>query len=192
MIPDIKQGQSLATLSAQHGAAVRSEADAATEITTAAAEQHVVERVRVLRQALKLIKNTKEQVCKPLRDLARQHAELWKPAIDAYEHAIATHRARLNAFAAGKTARATNMLAGAVAPAQIKQAVAVATSQPEATHTTPHYSARIDDASKIPLEVWLWVEPALQKALNAHARKTKNEFDVPGCSLVVEERIVIK
>jgi hypothetical protein len=69
---------------------------------------------------------------------------------------------------------------------EIKRAVDAAAPRPSGTRETTYYSARVLDAAKVPA-MFRVID---QKALDAHARATKEAFAVDGCELVRDTRVV--
>ena len=71
-------------------------------------------------------------------------------------------------------------------PAEIARAVAAAAPKPSGTKELTYYSAKVVDPSKVPARFWR----IDLDALNAEAKTAKDAFNVEGCELVKDVRVV--
>lgn len=184
-LPDLSEENGVAGVAAQKMLLLREQVANMGPCTDFAVE---AERIRVWTRTRDLLITERDKTCKPLRKLAKDHSERWKPAISALDDAIAARRGAMKEFQTNKRAVVDAMVADKSIGYSELVAVSKLMTTPEGTYTRKQYSMRVVDPSKVPAQYWKIDEAAL----NELASDQKDAFDVPGCEIVVEEIVCIR
>ena len=176
LVPAETKSSDLAAGCAGAAALALAAAQAYPQIKTAAEADEIVSATRALQSALDSCTQERDAVCKPLRKIATEIANRWKPAREALESAIKIYKNRITAFELSKVEVATEALQGKCAPEQVAEAVAVMAPRAPGSHQVTRWHAEITDVSLVPRE---FMAPDMA-ALNALAKTQKGALDLPG------------
>lgn len=150
--------------------------------------QWAADAAKQIKQRLDACTVERDEIAKPLRAIAKAHADRWNAAIRPLERAIAILKNGMMVYQDAQRAAHAAAMVAATSQAEVQAAVAVLAPKPEGVSTRATWSAVVDDESKLPREYWL----IDTQRLNREAREQKEAFAVPGARAVKSETVVLR